>query len=220
MRVAGSQRLSGKEGLDDFVAASSEHGGDDATLDDDEDDDLQLANVSEDQNIVGLQPQNAHNRQQADFVPSADQPGAEDGKHAAFDVILQGVVQALQKVSGSSLSEIKQYISIQYPGVSKSLLRHDSADTEYTLGRLKAGGHVRILQGPHPHNFPKKRYTPTHRAAQPAPQQVAKIVAWAEKLAVQPGKVQHQQDKDAQWRRKAAEAVVLQCLHELKEGCD
>lgn len=50
------------------------------------------------QNIVGLQPQNAHNRQQADFVPSADQPGAEDGKHAAFDVILQGVVQVRQRV--------------------------------------------------------------------------------------------------------------------------
>lgn len=54
MRVAGSQRLSGKEGLDDFVAASSEHGGDDATLDDDEDDDLQLANVSEDQVSLDL----------------------------------------------------------------------------------------------------------------------------------------------------------------------
>ena len=42
------------------------------------------------------------------------------------------------------------------------------------------------------------------------------IVAWAEKLAVQPGKVQHQQDKDTQWRKKAAEAVVMHCLHDLK----
>lgn len=53
-------------------------------------------------------------------------------------------MQALQKVSGSSQSEIKHYISVQYPGVSKSLLRHDSADTENTLGRLKAGGYVRV----------------------------------------------------------------------------
>ena len=53
MPVADRQSLSGKERLDDFVAAMSEHGDDDTMLDD-EDDDLQLANVSEDQVNPGL----------------------------------------------------------------------------------------------------------------------------------------------------------------------
>ncbi|KAL3160428.1 hypothetical protein ABBQ32_010750 [Trebouxia sp. C0010 RCD-2024] len=157
-----------------------------------------------------------------DFVAASSEHGDDDATlddDEDDDLQLANVSedQALQKVSGSSQSEIKHYISVQYPGVSKSLLRHDSADTENTLGRLKAGGYVRVMQGPHPHHFPKKRYTPTHRSAQPAPHQVAKIVAWAEKLAVQPGKVQHQQGKDGPWRKKAAEAVVMQCLHELKD---
>ena len=32
-----------------------------------------------------------------------------------------------------------------------------------------------VAPGPHPHNFPKKRYTPTQRAAPPAAQQIAKV---------------------------------------------
>lgn len=47
MHVADSHRSSGKDFLDEFVAASSEHSDDDML--DDEDDDLQLANVEEDQ---------------------------------------------------------------------------------------------------------------------------------------------------------------------------
>lgn len=41
------------------------------------------------------------------------------------------------------------------------------------------------------------------------------ILVWADKLALQSGKVQ-KRDADNKWRLKAADAVAMHCLHELK----
>lgn len=35
----------------------------------------------------------ADDRQQADFASGLEQPGFADGRHGAFDIILQGIIQ-------------------------------------------------------------------------------------------------------------------------------
>lgn len=41
------------------------------------------------------------------------------------------------------------------------------------------------------------------------------ILVWADKLALQSGKVR-KRDADSKWRLKAADAVAMHCLHKLK----
>ena len=53
------------------------------------------------------------------------------------------LTQALQRVTGSTYTEIKEHIDTQYVGVSKSFLRNPT-DIKNALARLTSGGYIKV----------------------------------------------------------------------------
>ncbi|KAL0040123.1 hypothetical protein WJX79_007645 [Trebouxia sp. C0005] len=191
-----------------FVAA--EDSDDDMT---DMEDDLHLANVDVDKTTPGCQaPQVATSKQLASQSSAQAAADAPD-QLAAFETITQGIVQGLQDVPGISCAILDSYVQIHYPGVKKALLTPSAAFTG-SITRMTTSGFIQVVSGPAPLGFAKMRYEPTKKAGVAPAREIAKIVAWVDKLASKP-KGKEPDPKETKWRQRAADAIVLHCMHDL-----
>ncbi|KAL0044929.1 hypothetical protein WJX82_002262 [Trebouxia sp. C0006] len=192
----------------DFIA--TDESDDDMT---DMDDDLHLANVDVDKTTPGCQaPQVATGKQLAS-QPSAQAAANASDQLAAFETITQGIVQGLQDVRGISCAILDSYVQTHYPGVKKALLTPSAAFTG-SINRLNTSGFIQVASGPAPLGFAKMRYEPTKKAGVAPAREIAKIVAWVDKLASKP-KGKEPDPKETKWRQRAADAIVLHCMHDL-----
>ncbi|KAL0029353.1 hypothetical protein WJX77_001697 [Trebouxia sp. C0004] len=210
-------RLSASEVVTEFamqhpIFIAAEDSDNDMT---DMEEDLHLANVNVDKTTPDCQaPQVAAGKQLAS-QPSAQAAVNAPAQLAAFETITQGIVEGLQDVPGISCAMLDSFVHMHYPGVKKALLTPSAAFTG-SVRRLNTSGFIQAVSGPAPLGFAKVRYEPTKKAGVAPAREIAKIVAWVDKLASKPrGKEPNL--KETKWRQRAADAIVLHCMHALLE---